>query len=57
MTIGGQSATVSFSGLVPYFVGENQINFEVPQKIGTGSQDVVLTVNGTESAKVKIAIK
>ncbi len=57
MTIGSQMAAVSFSGLVPYFVGEYQVNFQVPQGVAAGSQDVVLTLNGTASATVKIAVK
>jgi minor extracellular serine protease Vpr len=50
VTIGGQPATVSFSGLAPFTVGLYQVNVTVPQSAGTGMQPVVITA-GTVTSK------
>lgn len=46
VTIGGQTAAVSFSGLAPGFAGLYQVNVTVPSNIGTGTQPLVLTIAG-----------
>ena len=58
VTIGAQSATVTFSGLAPGFVGLYQIDAGVPGGITPGSQvPVVVTVGGQASPPVTIAVK
>jgi len=49
VTIGGQPATVSFSGLAPGIVGEYQVNATVPTSIGAGNQTITIAIGGQTS--------
>lgn len=49
VSIGGQSAPVSFCGLAPGFVGLYQINVTVPTGISAGNQPVTVSVGGATS--------
>jgi uncharacterized protein (TIGR03437 family) len=56
VTIGGASATVSFSGLAPTLVGLYQVNAVVPSGITTGpATPVIVTIGGVQSNMVTIA--
>ena len=55
-TIGGISAAVTFSVLVPAFVGLYQVNIQAPAGIPAGEHDLVLTSNGVASNPVRIFI-
>lgn len=58
VTIGGQPAAVSFSGLAPGFAGLYQIDATVPSGVPTGDQiPVVVAVDGAFSPAVTIAVK
>jgi len=58
VTIGGQPATVAFSGLAPGFAGLYQINVVVPSGVTPGNAvPVVLTVAGQTSPSVTIALQ
>lgn len=58
VAVGGVSATVSFSGLAPGFVGLYQVNVQVPDNAPTGSAvSVVLTIGGVNSNTVTIAVQ
>jgi len=58
VTIGGQSATVSFAGLTPTSAGLYNVNAVVPSGITPGpSIPVVLTVAGISSPPVTLAIQ
>lgn len=58
VTIGGQSAQVSFAGLAPGFAGLYQINVVVPAGITTGNAvPVVLTIAGQVSPAVTMAVQ
>jgi uncharacterized protein (TIGR03437 family) len=46
ITIGGQPAVVSFSGLAPNFADLYQVNATVPTGIGTGAQPVTCAIGG-----------
>ena len=46
LTVGGQTAVVSYAGLAPTFAGLYQINFTVPSGLAAGNQPIVLTVCG-----------
>jgi uncharacterized protein (TIGR03437 family) len=46
VTIGGQQATVQFSGLAPGFSGLYQVNAIVPAGISAGTVPISLTING-----------
>ena len=50
VTIGGQPAAVSFSGLVPPYASLYQLNVVVPASVPDGDQRVVATVSGQASA-------
>ena len=57
VTIGGQNAEVSFSGLAPGFPGLYQVNVTLPSGIGTGSQTVVISLNGVNSQTSAIIVQ
>jgi len=46
VTIGGQPATVQFSGLTPGLPGLYQVNVYVPTGISAGTAPISLTING-----------
>src|SRR5579872_3284382 len=49
VTIGGQNAAVSFSGLAPGFPGLYQINVTVPSSVSTGNQPITVAIGGQTS--------
>jgi uncharacterized protein (TIGR03437 family) len=56
--VGGQPATVAFSGLSPQFPGVNQVNFTVPSGIPAGTVALQLQEGGiTTTDAVKIAVR
>ena len=55
--IGGSSAQVVFSGLTPGFVGLYQINAVVPADAPTGSQPLVISVNGIASSSSNLPVQ
>ncbi len=58
VSIGGQNATVTFSGLAPGFVGLYQVNAQVPATVQSGNTvPVTLSVNGAVSNTVTIAVQ
>jgi len=56
-TLGGQSATISFLGLAPNFVGLAQANIQVPENLPAGNHELVLTVGGKPSNKVMVLVQ
>ena len=58
VTIGGVTATVSFSGLSPQFVGVNQLNVVVPN-VPAGVVPLLIEDlgNNNSSDKVTIAVE
>ncbi len=57
VTIGGQPATVQFSGLAPNFVGLYQVNVLVPSNIAAGSQPIALSIGGVAAPAVNIPVQ
>ncbi|MEO8658186.1 MAG: S8 family serine peptidase [Bryobacteraceae bacterium] len=57
VSIGGQSATVLFSGLAPGFAGLYQVNAIVPAGINPGIQPVVISIGGFSSNPVNLAVQ
>jgi adhesin/invasin len=58
VTIGGQNAGVSFSGLAPGFVGLYQIDARVPSGLTPGNEvPVVVSMAGETSPPVTIAVR
>lgn len=55
VTVGGVNAPVVFAGVTPGSVGVTQVNFQLPTGM-TGTQAVVVTVNGVASAPVNLTI-
>ena len=51
VNIGGQTATVLFSGLAPGFPGLYQVNAIVPTGISAGTVPISLTIGGVTTAK------
>lgn len=54
-SIGGQSATVVFSGLAPGFIGLAQANITVPN-LAPGDYNLVITVGGVTSNPASVAV-
>ena len=58
VTIGGQTAGVTFSGLAPGAAGLYQVNVTIPTGVPTGDAvPVVLTIGGAASNTVTIAVR
>jgi len=57
VTIGGQSAKVGFSGLVPGLPGLYQLNVTVPAGIATGSQNITVAIGGATSPNLTLPIQ
>jgi len=56
-SFGGVLATLSFSGLVPGFVGLYQVNVQVPNATPSGAQvPVEISIGGVSSNIVTIAV-
>jgi uncharacterized protein (TIGR03437 family) len=58
VTIGGVDAPVLYAGGAPGLIGTDQINVRLPRSLaGKGEVDLIVTVDGSAAAAVKIAIK
>jgi uncharacterized protein (TIGR03437 family) len=58
VTVGGASATVSFSGLAPGYVGLYQVNIQIPNNAPTGDAvQVNLSIGGVAANPVTIALQ
>ncbi|HWE52581.1 MAG TPA: ice-binding family protein, partial [Bryobacteraceae bacterium] len=58
VTVGGASATVSYSGLAPTLVGLYQVNAIVPSSVAVGNAvPVVVRIGGIDSNTVTIAVQ
>ncbi|MBI3696756.1 MAG: S8 family serine peptidase [Acidobacteria bacterium] len=57
VTVGGQAASVFFSGLAPSFVGLNQLNVTIPLGAPSGVQPLVITANGIPSNTVNVPVQ
>jgi minor extracellular serine protease Vpr len=57
VTIGGQTASVQFSGLTPGYAGLYQINAIVPQGLAAGNQPVAVSIGGRSSSPVNLPVK
>ncbi len=55
-TIGGQTATVSFAGLAPGFVGLWQANIVVPTGLAKGNFPLIVTVGGQSSNSANVSV-
>jgi minor extracellular serine protease Vpr len=56
ITIGGQPATVTFSGLAPGYVDLYQVNAVVPTGIGTGAQPITCSIGGVSCQTVTLYV-
>jgi uncharacterized protein (TIGR03437 family) len=56
VTVGGVQAPILFAGIPSGLVGVVQVNFQVPNGVPSGSQSVVVTVNGVSSAAAKLNV-
>jgi uncharacterized protein (TIGR03437 family) len=57
ISIGGQPAAVTFSGLAPGYVDLYQVNAVVPSGIGTGAQPVTCSIGGVSCQTVSLYVK
>ena len=57
-TIGSVNANVSFAGATPEFLGEDQLNLQIPSSLrGRGTVPVVCSVDGQNTNSVNINLK
>jgi uncharacterized protein (TIGR03437 family) len=57
VTIGGQPAAVSFSGLAPFLVGVYQVNAMVPETVSPGLQSAVLSIGGATAKSTLVPVR
>jgi minor extracellular serine protease Vpr len=57
VTVGGQSATVLFSGLAPGYPALYQINATLPQGLASGIQPITVTIGGITSKTSDITVQ
>jgi len=57
VTVGGQQASVRFTGITSGTAGVSQVNFTVPDGIAPGPQAVVVSVGGVPSLPVTLTIQ
>ncbi len=58
MSVGGENAPVSFSGLAPGFVGLYQVNAQIPSNAPSGSAvPIILKIGGVTSNTATIAVQ
>ncbi len=57
ITIGGQPAMVSYSGLAPDYAGLYQVNAVVPTSIGTGLQTITCSIGGISCPTVMLPVQ
>jgi uncharacterized protein (TIGR03437 family) len=57
VTIGGQSAQVLYSGLVPSLPGLYQLNVMVPAGISAGSQTITVSIGGAISPTLNLPVQ
>ncbi len=55
--IGGQTASVVFSGLAPGITGVYRVDVTIPSGLSTGSQSVTVAIGGVTSPASKIPVK
>jgi uncharacterized protein (TIGR03437 family) len=55
--VGSATATVSFTGLAPYFVGLVQMNIVVPASLTPGVYPLAVTIDGQAANTATIAVK
>jgi minor extracellular serine protease Vpr len=57
ITIGGQAAPGSFSGLAPGFVSLYQVNVQVPTGISAGAQPITCSIGGVSAKTAQLYVK
>jgi uncharacterized protein (TIGR03437 family) len=57
VTIGGVAAQVTFSGLVPPYVGLYQVNAVVASNTPTGNQPLVVSIGGVPSPAANLPVQ
>jgi adhesin/invasin len=57
VTIGGQPADVSFSGLAPGFAGLYQINVTAPSNLSPGTHPISVAIGGRTSKLSGISVQ
>jgi uncharacterized protein (TIGR03437 family) len=57
VTVGGQNATVLFSGLTPGYPALYQINATLPQGLAPGVQPITVTIGGITSKTSNIRVQ
>jgi uncharacterized protein (TIGR03437 family) len=56
VSVGGVQAPISFSGIAPGLVGVVQVNFQIPNGVPLGPQQVIVTVGTTTSPPATLNI-
>jgi uncharacterized protein (TIGR03437 family) len=56
VTVGGVTAALDFVGIPTWSVGVVQINYTIPSNVAAGSQPVLVSVGGVQSASTQLTI-
>ena len=57
ITVAGQTATVTFSGLAPNYTSLYQVNFNLPQGVPSGLQPISCSIGGVTSKTAYLSVK
>ncbi|MCX6612722.1 MAG: hypothetical protein NTW74_17965, partial [Acidobacteria bacterium] len=56
LRVGGVACDIDYAGAAPGFVGVYQVNFRLSASVPSGSQDLILSVDGVDAPVRKVLV-